>query len=254
MGRLDGKVGIVTGSARGAGAAIARVFVEEGAKVVLVDVLDERGHQVADALGDAARYIHCDISEEHDWEQAVALAIREFGGVNVLVNNAAILHVAPMEETSSDDFMRIMRVNALGTFLGIRSVAEPMKAAGGGSIINITSISSLEGTPQCVAYVASKWAIRGITRTAAMELGPYGIRVTALNPCGVNPEMTAPFVPPGVDLSAMFRPPLRLTGERDALVANARNVVFLASDDGAFFSGVDLDPSLASTATYGSPG
>jgi 3alpha(or 20beta)-hydroxysteroid dehydrogenase len=224
----------------------------------LVDVLDERGQRVADGLGKAARYVHCDISSEEDWDRAVALTLEEFGGLNVLVNNAAILHVAPIAETSVDDFMRIQRVNSMGTFLGIRSVIEPMKAAGGGAIINITSISSLEGTPRCVAYVASKWAIRGITRTAAMELGRYGIRVIALNPCAANPEMVEPFVP-RERLEQMLRaapsrhPLVHKESHEEALVANARNVVFLASDDAAYFSGVDVDPSSGSTATYGPP-
>jgi 3alpha(or 20beta)-hydroxysteroid dehydrogenase len=257
MGRLNGKVAIVTGSARGAGAVIARVFVSEGAQVVLVDILDDRGQRVADELGKAARYVHCDIAEESDWARAVAVALEEFGSVNVLVNNAAILHVAPLDQTSVEDFMRIQRVNTMGTFLGVRSVVEPMKAAGGGAIINITSISSLEGTPRCVAYVASKWAIRGITRTAAMELGPYGIRVIALNPCAANPEMVEPFLPPGTSvarLAAAWRHPLvhRETHE-EALVANARNVVFFASDEAAYFTGVDVDPSSGWTATYGPP-
>jgi 3alpha(or 20beta)-hydroxysteroid dehydrogenase len=144
----------------------------------------------------------------------------------------------------------------MGAFLGIQAVAEPMRAAGGGSIINITSISSLEGTPGCVAYNASKWAIRGITRTAALELGRFGIRVNALNPCAANLEMVEPFLPSGQtkeDLAAAFLAGSPLHHDdtiEERLVGNARIVAFLASDEGQYFSGVDLDPSSAVTASF----
>jgi 3alpha(or 20beta)-hydroxysteroid dehydrogenase len=256
MARLDGKVAIVTGAARGAGAVIARVLVDEGAKVVLVDVRDELGAAVADKLGPPACFVHCDISKPEEWEHAVTVTLERFGQIDVLVNNAAVLHVAPLTTTTADDFRRVMDVNAMGAFLGIQAVAGPMRDGGGGSIINITSISSLEGTPGCVAYSASKWALRGITRTAALELGPDGIRVNALNPCAANLEMVEPFLPPGVttdDLATGFLAgsPLRHGDTiEERLVGNARIVAVLASDEARYFSGVDLDPSSGVTASF----
>jgi 3alpha(or 20beta)-hydroxysteroid dehydrogenase len=258
--RLDGKVAIVSGAARGAGAVIARVLVEEGARVLLVDVKDELGEKVAASLGDVAAYAHCDITDEDAWRAAVAQCVDRFGAVTTLVNNAAVLHVAPIWETSPDVFARMMSVNTLGTFLGIKSVVEPMKHAGGGSIVNIISISALEGTPLCSAYVSSKWAIRGLTRVAATELGQFGIRVNALNPCAANPEMVAELFGSTEPVDPDTR---RIAGNRavlprdetlaEALDGNARLVAWLASDESRYFSGVDIDPSSGFTATYGGP-
>lgn len=258
--RLDGKVAIVSGAARGAGAVIARVLVEEGAQVLLVDVKDEQGRETAAAIGDRAAYAHCDITNEDDWRSAVDECVQRFGALTTLVNNAAVLHLAPIWDTTPDDFARVMSVNAMGAFLGTKSVIEPMKQAGGGSIVNIISISALEGTPLCSAYVSSKWAIRGLTRVAAMELGQYGIRVNALNPCAANPEMVAELfgsnepVDPGTRRIAGNRAVLpRDETLAEALDGNARLVAWLASDESRYFSGVDIDPSSGFTATYGGP-
>ena len=262
MPRLEGKVAIISGAARGAGAVIARVLAEEGAKVVLVDVKDDLGEKTAAEIGDRATYLHCDITRQDDWERAVATCVARFGKLTTLVNNAAVLHVAPIWRTSRDDFSRMLTVNALGTFLGMRAVIEPLKAAGGGSIINIISISALEGTPQCSAYVASKWAIRGLTRVAATELGPFNIRVNALNPCGANPEMVAELFRRGeapIDPNTIeYRRSTRSVLPHDetlaqALDANARIVAWLACEESRYFTGVDFDPSSGFTATYGGP-
>ncbi len=258
--RLDGKVAIVTGAARGAGAVIARVLVDEGARVLIVDVKDDEGEATAAAVGDHAAYAHCDITDEGDWRHAVDTCVARFGSVTTLVNNAAVLHLAPLWDTTPDDFARVMSVNAMGAFLGIKSVVEPMKQGGGGSIVNIISISALEGTPLCAAYVSSKWAIRGLTRVAAMELGQFGIRVNALNPAAANPQMVAELfgAPDPVDPQTR-----RIAGNRsvlprdetlaEALDGNARLVAWLASDESRYFSGVDIDPSSGFTATYGGP-
>ena len=262
MARLDGKVAIVSGAARGAGAVIARVLADEGASVVLVDVKDELGEKVAAEIGEQALYVHCDITREEDWERAVAGCVERFGKVTTLVNNAAVLHIAPVWNTSAEDFSRMLTVNALGTFLGTRSVIEPMKKAGGGSIINIISISALEGTPQCSAYSASKWAIRGFTRAVATELGPYNIRVNALNPCAANPEMVAELFAGGpvapIDPETFRFGSTRSVLPRDETLAeafdgNARLVAWLASEESRYFTGVDIDPSAGFTATYGGP-
>src|SRR4051812_39238706 len=261
MSRLEGKVAIVSGAARGAGAVIARVLADEGARVGLVDVKDELGEKVAAEIGDQAIYTHCDITKEADWQRAVSTCVSAFGPVTTLVNNAAVLPLAPIWDTTAEDFSRMLNVNALGPFLGTKSVIESMKEAGGGSIINIISISALEGTPQCGAYVSSKWAIRGFTRVAATELGPYNIRVNALNPCAANPEMVAELF--GAPVARIDADAVRFTSNRSVLPhtdtlaqafdANARVVAWLASEESRYFTGVDLDPSSGFTATYGGP-
>jgi 3alpha(or 20beta)-hydroxysteroid dehydrogenase len=263
MPRLEGNVAIISGAARGAGAVIARVLAEEGAKVALLDVKDDLGEKTAAEIGDQAMYVHCDITSEDDWDRAVAMCVGRFGRLTTLVNNAAVLAVAPIWRTTRDDFARMLTVNALGTFLGIRAVIEPLKAAGGGSIINIISISALEGTPQCSAYVSSKWAIRGLTRVAATELGPFNIRVNALNPCAANPEMVAELFgsvettidPNTIPYSRSTRSVLPHDDETlaQALDANARIVAWLACEESRHFTGVDFDPSSGFTATYGGP-
>src|SRR4051812_18580065 len=158
--RLAGKVAIVTGAARGSGAAIAGRIVAEGGRVIVADLLDERGHDVVEQLGTAARYVHCDVTSEVDWASVVGEA-DTLGGLHVLVNNAALLHLASIEETSEADYRRIFEVNELGTFLGIRAAIAPMRAAGGGSIVNISSIDGVYVTPGTSAYSASKFAVRG---------------------------------------------------------------------------------------------
>lgn len=253
MGRLEDKVVIVTGAARGSGARIAKRLVEEGARVVLGDILDDRGKPVAEELGDAARYQHLDITDEGQWQAAVDFALAEFGALTTLVNNAAVLHVGPIEHTSTDEFARVLQVNAVGSFLGVRTVIAPMRAAGGGSIINVSSISGHHPAAGTAAYAASKFGVRGLTKVAALELGRYGIRVNSVNPAMGNPEMVLESLGlTGTDLSAL-RPregsqggggasltggkPILRRGEMDD-VANA--VAFLASDDSSFFNGADF--------------
>ncbi len=254
--RLEGKVVIVTGAARGSGEATARLLVEQGARVVLADVLDDRGKPVAEELGDAARYVHLDISREDEWSAVVELAEAELGPLTTLVNNAAILHVAPIENTSVADYLNVMRVNELGTFLGVRAAIEPMKRAGGGSIINIASIDGWHATAGTVAYAASKFAVRGITKVAALELGRYGIRVNAINPSFGNPEMVQPFLPPGFDLSRLREAGARGVpiGRRGEMMDLASAVAFLASDESTFFNGADFPLDGGVTAGMVLPG
>src|SRR5437868_1318337 len=191
MGRLDGKVAIVTGAARGQGEAEARLFAREGAKVVLGDVLDDLGKKVAEDIGDAATYVHLDVSKESDWAGAIEAAAR-FGSLRVLVNNAAIILPFAIEDTSLDDYMKVINVNQVGCFLGMRSAIAPMRDAGGGSIINISSIDGMGSKNGLVSYSASKFAIRGMTKTAALELGRFGIRVNSIHPGGINTVMGNP--------------------------------------------------------------
>ena len=260
MGRLDGKVAIVTGAARGIGAEAARAFVREGARVLLGDVLDEAGEKTAAELGAAARYRRLDVRLEADWAGAVAEANERFGPVNVLVNNAAILEVAAIEETTRARLGELLDVNLVGPFLGIQAVLPAMRAAGGGSIVNVASIDALEGEVGVAAYSASKWGLRGLTKCAALELGRHGVRVNAVHPGGGNPEMRAPAMQrvreelsrgAKIDFRGLPRHPL---GRSVTLVEIASMILFLASDEASFCSGGDYAVDGAFTAGHIVPG
>ena len=263
MGRLDGKAAIVTGAARGTGEATARLFVREGARVILGDILDEDGEKVAKDLGAAAHYVHLDVTSETDWRKAVDEAVDRFAGLDVLINNAGVLLMAAIEDTSLADFERVVRVNQTGTFLGIRSVLESMKRAGKGSIVNVSSIDGMTAKNGLVAYSSSKWAVRGITRVAALELGKFGIRVNAVCPEAGSPAMIAPYVPPGIDLekaTAHTQPHLAPQKDRstaEKMLDIAKFVVFLASGDSASCTGADFavdGGNLAGSVVRGTPG
>ncbi len=192
MGRLDGKVALITGGARGMGKSHARHFVAEGAKVVIGDLLDDKGKELAADLGaNNCRYIHHDVTSEAEWAAAVAAAAEAFGTLNVLVNNAGILAHRKIADMTLAEFRRVIEVNLIGEWLGVKSVIEPMTRAGGGSIINISSVEGFTGAAGMSAYSASKFGIRGITRSAAQELGKLGIRVNSVHPGGIMTTMTA---------------------------------------------------------------
>ncbi|HEX5366260.1 MAG TPA: glucose 1-dehydrogenase [Acidimicrobiales bacterium] len=240
MARLDGKVALITGAARGQGAVEARRFVEEGARVVVADVLDDEGRAVADSLDGSGAYTHLDVSSEADWAAAMDTARQAFGGLDVLVNNAGILLIRPLEQTGVDDYMRVVSVNQLGVFLGMRSAAPLLTERGGGSIVNISSVDGLVGTPGFTAYVATKFAVRGMTKAAAIELGSRGIRVNSVHPGGVDTPMLRldAGMAEDVDLDALFkRNPLPRCG-RPEDVANL--VLFLASDESAYCTGSEF--------------
>ena len=182
MGRLDGKVALITGAARGQGEAEARLFVAEGAHVMLGDVLDDDGEVVAKELGDRAAYRHHDVTSEDDWVAIVAATQSEFGRVDVLVNNAGVFRVLGLTMTTLDEYLRIVTINQIGTFLGMKAVAETMIAQGSGSIVNISSVAGLTGSAGTIAYTASKFAVTGMTKVAAVELAPFGVRVNSVHP------------------------------------------------------------------------
>jgi 3alpha(or 20beta)-hydroxysteroid dehydrogenase len=270
MARLDGKIAIVTGAARGSGALTARQLVTEGARVVLADVLDERGEDEARDLGDAARYCHLDITDEAQWQSAIDFAVAEFGGLTTLVNNAAVLLIKPIEHTSVEEYTRVLNVNAVGTFLGVRAVIPVMRDGGGGSIINVSSISGHHPAAGTAAYAASKFAVRGLTKVAALELGRYGIRVNSVNPAMGNPEMVLESLGlSGTDLAAL-RPDRKQKGaetKRGSMLSGgstilragemqdvAHAVAFLASDESSFFHGADFDLDGGVTAGTHLPG
>lgn len=245
-GRLAGKVAIVTGSARGTGATIARLFAEHGARVVVADVNAEGGAAVAAELGDAATFVETDVTSEASWARCVERAESHFDALHVLVNNAAILHLAAVEDTTAADFERLLRVNTIGPFNGIRAAIEPMKRAGGGSIVNISSIDGLAAKNGVVAYATSKWGVRGLTKVAAVELGKHGIRVNVVCPEAGSLDMLKPYLPPGFDpeiIDAGAHRMLTYQGGRknaDRLRDVANMVLFLASDESLSCTGADF--------------
>lgn len=238
--RLDGKVALVTGGARGQGEAIVRLFVDEGASVLIGDVLNELGEKLAAELGEAARFVHLDVTVEEDWARAVDHAVETFGRLDSLVNNAGVLHFAPMVETTLDDFNKVVAVNQVGVFLGMRVVAPALASTGGGTIVNTASINAFVGVAGTVAYAASKWAVRGMTRTAALELGGSGVRVNVVAPGSIETPMIAP---DGVDSmgdhakSAFDRLPLGRIGRPDEI---ARAVLFLSNDESSYCTGAEF--------------
>jgi 3alpha(or 20beta)-hydroxysteroid dehydrogenase len=231
MGRVDDKVAIITGGAQGMGAADARMLVAEGAKVVIADILDEPGQALADELGDAARYVHLDVTDEEQWQAAVDAALTAFGKVNVLVNNAGIVQVAPLKSLDVDKWNRVLAVNLTGAMLGIKAVLGPMKDAGGGSIINVSSIEGMRGASWVHSYVASKWGLRGLTKSAALELASDNVRVNSLHPGFIRTPMTKHFP------DDMVGAPLGRPGRPEEV---ATFVVFLASDESSFSTGSEF--------------
>jgi 3alpha(or 20beta)-hydroxysteroid dehydrogenase len=233
MGKLDGKVAIITGASRGQGEAEARLFVAEGASVLLGDVIDD-GEAVAKELGDRALFTQLDVTDESAWQAAVALATDRFGGVDVLVNNAGILAFQAIEKMDVEHFRKVLDVNAVGTWLGMKSVSRAMQARGGGAIVNISSTAGLTGQAYLSAYVASKWAVRGMTKSAAAELGKKGIRVNSVHPGGIDTPMIA-----GTAHDAPYykRLPISRVGSPDEV---ARVVLFLASEDSSYMTGAEL--------------
>jgi 3alpha(or 20beta)-hydroxysteroid dehydrogenase len=237
MSRLQGKTAIVTGGARGMGEATVRGLVAQGAKVVIADVLEAEGVALAAELGDVVRFITMDVTRKADWTLAVAEA-EKLGALNVLVNNAAILLHKTIMETTEEDFMKVASVNQLGTFLGMQSVFEAMKANGGGSIINVSSIDGLQSKNSLCAYSASKWAVRGLTKSAAVEMGKFGIRVNSVHPGGIYTAMHGSEFMTEQQANEFYpNHPLPRVG----LPHEVANVtVFLASDEATYSTGAEF--------------
>jgi 3alpha(or 20beta)-hydroxysteroid dehydrogenase len=241
MSALDGKVALITGGARGVGEATARRFVAEGARVILGDVLDAAGRDVAAALGDAARFAHLDVTAEESWAETVDGIRDTEGRLDVLVNNAGILRVGSLADTSTDMFLEVMRVNQLGPFLGMRTAAPLLIESSPAAIVNVSSTQGLEGYPGLVAYVASKFAVRGMTKAVALELAEYGVRVNSVHPTGITTPMLAVAAElragdetprpagAGVPLGRMCRP------EEVASL-----ICFLASDESSMSTGAEF--------------
>lgn len=233
-GRLDGKVALITGGARGQGAAEVRAFTAEGATVIVADVLVDEAKQVASECGAAAVPVALDVTDERNWERVAAEIRSEHGRLDVLVNNAGILALTPIETTSLADYERVVAVNQTGVFLGMRA-AIPLMEGNGGSIVNVSSVGGLAGMPMMFAYVASKFAVRGMTRTAAVELAPRGIRVNSVHPGGVETPMLQELgLPP--DLMTQAAPLGRLARPEEV----AALVLFLASDESSYCTGSEF--------------
>ncbi|MGF7148178.1 3alpha(or 20beta)-hydroxysteroid dehydrogenase [Sphingomonas zeicaulis] len=252
MGRLAGKVAIISGAAQGMGAATARLFASEGAKVVLGDVLDEKGHAVAAEIGDAASFRRLDVREEEDWAAIVAHAGERFGKLDILVNNAAVTHFGAAEELRKADVERVLGINLIGTMMGVKHAVPALKANGKGVIVNISSVDGLRGCNGLVAYTASKWAVRGITKSYAYEFGPCGIRVVSIHPGGVNTEMGNPGgeTAEAVNARHFRRVPLQRIGEPEEI---ARATLFVCSDEASYISGAEIAVDGGWTAGHYEP-
>jgi 3alpha(or 20beta)-hydroxysteroid dehydrogenase len=242
MGRLSGKVAIISGGARGQGEAEVHQFVAEGAKVVFGDVLDDLGHAVAKDLGADAQFVHLDVREEASWQAIVAKAQSSFGKVDILVNNAGILQFGTLtHDTSLADYMHLVSINQVGVFLGMKTVIPALLANRGGSIVNISSTNGFAGYGGTIAYTASKFAVRGMTKTAALEYGKAGIRINSIHPGGIDTPMTR-----SADLGEMTQE------DQDAIYASiaipragqpeevAKLALFLASDESSYSTGCEF--------------
>lgn len=233
--RVHNKVAIVTGGTGGMGATHARALVAEGGKVVIADLDDTKGQALAaelnDVQGASARYVHLDVTSEDDWAAAVAFTLDEFGRIDVLVNNAGIANGAPIGEYDVDAWRTILDVNLTGTFLGIRAVSPIMAKAGSGSIINVSSVEGLRGSAGLHGYVASKFGVRGLTKSVALELGFRGVRVNSVHPGFIETPMTA-----GIDVDQLLIPLGRGAQPEEV----SQTIVFLASDESSYSTGAEF--------------
>jgi len=255
--RLESEVAIVTGGARGLGRAIAEVYVAEGARVCIADVRIELAQRVAEALGDSAIALELDVTDEQSWNLAIGACEQAFGSVSVLVNNAGLAEGAAIDDTTLESYRRVTEVNQTGVFLGMKSVIPAMKRVGHGSIINMSSIDGLVGSPRIISYIASKWAVRGMTKAVAMEMGPYSIRVNSIHPGHVVTELgLRDGVDPGI-ITAMVEEhtarhaPMQRTGTPQEIAAMA---VFLASNESSYCTGAEFVVDGGFTAGYPAPG
>ena len=253
MGQLDGKVAIITGGARGMGKSHVKRFVAEGAKVVFGDVLEEEGTKLAAELGDAARFLRMDVTKPEDWQAAVDLAVGDFGRLDALVNNAGIIRHKDTEDMSVEEFRQVLEVNLVGQWLGIKAVTAAMRESGGGSIINVSSTEGFVGSAGMTAYAASKFGVRGMTKCAARELGPYNIRVNTIHPGAI---LTAMSLDPDVvaataDNADAFMKQLPL-GRMGKTREVSGAVVYLAGDDSSYCTGTELlvDGGMLTGAGY----
>lgn len=235
MDRLKDKIILITGGARGQGAAEARLFVAEGARVVITDVLEDQGRALAAELGQSASFVKHDVTSETDWAAAIAAA-QALGGLHGMVNNAGVYQPARLLDTDVAMFERHMRVNQLGCFIGMKAVVPLMEKSGGGSIVNISSVAGLRGSPGAIAYSATKWALRGMTKAAAVDLAPKGIRVNSIHPGPIDTEMLN--VRTTEERAARLQlVPMKRMGTVDEI---ANLVLFLVSNESSYITGAEV--------------
>ena len=238
MARLKDKVTIITGGARGMGAATSRLFAAEGAKVVIADVLDQDGEKLAAELAPAAIFIRHDVTDEASWRSVVDRTLAAFGRIDVLVNNAGVLLFKTLLDTSKAEFERVLGINLMGSFLGIKAVAPHMVARGRGSIVNVSSVDGMKAANGIGAYASSKWGLRGLTRVAAMEFGHKGVRVNSIHPGGIDTAMGNPYGESRDEVNKRYTMvPLQRVGEPEEV---ARTSLFLASDDSSYLCGAEI--------------
>ncbi|WP_433622784.1 glucose 1-dehydrogenase [Nocardia sp. CA-120079] len=231
MGRLTGKVALISGGARGMGAAHARALVAEDARVVLGDILDEEGAALAKEIGDNAAYVHLDVREKQQWQDAVAEAVQRFGALNVLVNNAGIVNGNLLVDFELSEWQKIIDINLTGTFLGMQAATPAMIEAGGGSVVNISSVEGMRGSPGLHGYTATKFAVRGLTKSTALELAQYGIRVNSIHPGLIRTPMTD-----GIP-EDFLQIPLGRAADPSEVSAL---VTYLASDESSYSTGAEF--------------
>ena len=238
--KLEGKVAIITGGSRGQGAAEAKIFAEEGASVIIGDILDNEGKKVANEIedrGGSAIYVRLDVRNEADWANAVNIAVKRYGKLDILINNAAILTLSTIEETTKEEWDKVMDINMWGIVLGTKAVLPQMRKAGGGSIVNISSLSAMIAQPWAAAYHASKGAVRIHTKEAALEFAKDNIRVNSIHPGAIDTDMIRDAY--GVERQPEYLQliPLGRMGTSEDI---AKGVVFLASDDSSYITGAEL--------------
>ena len=239
MARVAGKVALISGGARGMGAAHAELLVAEGAKVVIGDILDAEGEATAARLGDSVRFVHLDVTKPDDWNTAVSVAVDGFGGLDILVNNAGIANFAPIEDYTLEQWNLIIAINLTGTFNGIKAAIPALKKSGRGSIINISSTAGIKGVAALPGYTAAKFAVRGLTKEVAIDLGRYNIRANSIHPGNIRTPMTD-----GLDVDQSLVPLGRM-GDASELSAM---VLFLASDESSFSTGAEFIADGGETA------
>lgn len=242
---LAGRVAMITGagSRGGQGEAEARMFVESGARVVIADLPTTQGPAIATELGDAAYFVPLDVTDDTSWAAAVSSVAERWDRISVLVNNAGVWLMKGLLETTRDEYERVVAVNQLGVFLGMAAVVPGMKETAGGAIVNICSVSGMKGGDQPLAYAASKWAVRGMTRSAAHELAPYNIRVNAISPGVVD----TPMIEGGADAlrELAAQAPMGRVAQPEEIASIA---LFLASDAASYISGTEITADGALTA------
>lgn len=237
MGKLDGKVAVITGGARGQGASHVRTFVEEGANVVFSDILSEEGEALATELGERVRFIKHDVTKADEWKKVIEETEAVFGPVDILVNNAGVVVTKNFEDLSEEEYRKVVDINQVSIFLGMKTALSSMKKTGNGSIINISSINGLRGSAGNAAYDSSKFAVRGITKSAALEFAEYGIRVNSVHPGVIQTPMIEVEGTEKLVEQLLATIPMKRKGQSEEV---SKLLLYLASDDSSYSTGSEF--------------